>query len=266
MHGQLNDAGLELIQCAEIKNKRSFSLSRSPGVKTRDLVQLFLHLDQMQAAGVPLLDAMSDIRDTTDNDKLRDILSDIYRNITEGASMSEAMAMHPRVFGNIYLSLIKAGETTGDLNFAYKQIIKYLEWLDNLQRKMKKATRYPMVLLAVVVLVVVVMLGYVVPQIIGFIENLDQELPFYTVALMNTSDVFQSYGIHMIIVPIVAIIFYKLLRKSSNEFAYRADSLFLKMPIMGPLLKKITIARYCQTFAALYSAGISVLGCLEVFT
>lgn len=263
LHGQLNGAGLELIQCSEIKDKNGFSLSRAPSVKTRDMVQLFLHLDQMQGAGVPLLDALSDIRDTTDNDKLRDILSEIYRNVTEGASLSESMAMHPKIFGNIFISLIKAGEATGDLNFAYRQIIKYLEWLDGLQRRIKKATRYPIILLSVVILVIVVMLGYVVPQIIGFIENLDQELPFYTIALMNTSDFFQSYGVAIVVIPVISAVLYKVFRKLSDEFAYHMDALFLKMPIMGPILKKITIARYSQTFAALYSAGISVLGCLK---
>ena len=129
---------------------------RAPSVKTRDLLTLFINLEQMQGAGVPLLDALSDIRDATDNDRLRDILSEIYRSVSEGSSMSEGFAAQPKVFSNIVVSHIRAGEETGDLTFSYREILKYLKWQDALQSKMKKATRYPIILLAVVVLTIVI--------------------------------------------------------------------------------------------------------------
>jgi len=189
LYYQLQKAGMELVQCAPLVKKKGAlsSVGLLSRVKVRDLIQIFLHLEQMQSAGIPLLEALNDIRDTSDNNYLRDILTEIYRDVSEGSSLSEAMSRHPKVFTSLYISLVGSGEETGDMASAYRQLIKYLKWLGAMQTKVRKATRYPMILLAVVILTIVVMMGYVVPQIVGFIENLDQVLPFYTTALMATS-------------------------------------------------------------------------------
>jgi len=262
LYKQLQASGLELLQCSEIKDKKTLGLGRSK-VKNRDLVQLFLHLEQLQSAGVPLLDSLSDIRDTTENDKLRDIMSEIYRGVAEGASLSEAMGQHPKVFSPLTISLVKAGEHTGDLSFAYGQLIIFLKWIGELQSRIKKATRYPMILGGVVILTITVMMGYVVPQVVGFINNLDQELPIYTVALINTSEFFQNYWMYVFIVPVLLFVLYKFLRRGSENFCYKMDVLFLRMPVAGNLIRKISIARYAQTFGALYASGITILGCLK---
>lgn len=261
LHQQLQTVSLELVQCSEVKEKRAALFGG--GVKVRDLIQLFMHLEQLQSAGVPLLDSLADIRDTTDNNKLRDILSDIYRTVSEGGALSESMAQHPKIFHNLYVSLVKAGEDTGDLSFAFLQLIKYLKWVDELQTKVRKATRYPMILMVVVLLVVVVMMGLVVPQIVGFIKNMDMDVPFYTAALIATSEFFQVYWWATILGPIVLYIIYKILYRSSDNFQYQMDVIFLNMPIAGPLIRKISVARYSQTFGSLFSSGIDILGCLR---
>lgn len=253
---------MELISCSQVKQRKGGKLT-AQRIKVRDLIQLFTHLDQMQGAGIPLLDALSDIRDTTENDRLRDIMSEIYRDVSEGSSLSEAMANHPRVFSNLYISLIASGETTGDMNAIYRQLVKYLRWVDEMQRKVKKATRYPIILVVVVVLVVVVMMGFVVPEIVGFIRNLDQELPIYTTALMATSEFFKQYWWAVLLVPIFLVVLLKVGRKLSGGFAYKLDQLWLRAPIAGNLIRKINIARFAQTFGALYSSGIDVLGALK---
>lgn len=262
LFAQLQSAGLELITCSPIKpSKFNFNFKKS--VSTRDLIQLFIALEQMQSAGVPMLDAMGDIRESLENQALRDIMADIQRSISEGSSLSEAMGSHPKVFGNLYLSLIKAGEGTGDLSKSYVMLIKYLKWVDDMQAKIKKATRYPMILMGAVILTCVVMMGYVVPQVVGFIRNLNQELPIYTTALIVTSDFFRDYWVFIITAPAALFVFYKFMIKASSDFAYKADMFFLRLPVAGDLIKKINIARYSQTFAALYSSGIDVINCLK---
>jgi type IV pilus assembly protein PilC len=265
LHNQLQSAGLELIQCKPLNTKRgifggSVSMKR---VKLRDIIQFFMHMEQMQSAGVPLLDALADIRDTTENTRLRDMMTEIHRDVSDGASLSEAMAKHPKVFNNLYLSLIKAGEDTGDLTASYRELIKYLKWVDHIQSKIRKATRYPMIVCFVVFITIIVMMGYVVPQIVGFIRNMDMELPFYTVWLINTSEFFQAYWWAVIAVPILLFIIIKGLCKASDDFAYRVDSAMLRAPVMGILIRKITIARYSQTFGALFAAGIDILNALK---
>ncbi len=265
LYNQLQSSGIELIQCAKIGKKKglgSFGIYMKR-VKIRDLIQLFVHLEQMQSAGVPMLDALADIRDTTDNDALRDIMSEIYREVSEGSSLSEAMARHPKVFTNLYISLLAAGEETGDMSSAYLQLVKYLKWVDMMQSKVRKATRYPIILVVVVIATIVIMMGFVVPQIVDFIRNIDQELPWYTEWLIKTSDFFKEYWWGVLAAPVLLFALVKVLRRLSGTVAYRLDLLYLNMPVAGPLIRKISIARFAQTFAALYFSGIDVLKALK---
>lgn len=252
------------MSCSPIENKSGGGLSfLRPKVKTRDLIQFFMHMEQMQAAGVPMLECLSDIRDSSENQTLKDIMTDVYRNVSDGSSLSEALGNYPKVFGNLYISLIKAGEDTGDLQKTYAQLIKYLKWVDDMQSKIKKATRYPTILLVVVILTIVIMMGVVVPQITEFIVNLGQELPFYTTSLMATSQFVQDYWWGLLVGPIAFFVILKALKKNSETIAYHADAIALRLPIAGPLIRKVTIARYSQTFAALFSSGIDVINCLK---
>lgn len=265
LYAQLQSAGMELVSCSPLgaKTKSGLGAISFEKIKIRDIIQFFIHMQQMQDAGVPLLDALADVRDSAESNVLRDMLSDIYRDVSDGAALSEAMEKHPKVFQSLYISLVGAGEETGNLTMAYNQLVKYLKWVDEMQTKVRKATRYPMVVMVVVIVTIVVMMGFVVPQIVGFIRNLDQELPFYTQALIDTSDFFKSYWHMVLITPIALFIFIKVMRKVSDEFAYQYDALMLKMPIMGIIIRKISIARYAQTFGALFGSGIDIIASLR---
>ncbi len=253
-----------------IGEKSSSGGFKTEKVKVRDLIQFFIHMEQMQGAGVPLLDALADIRDTTSNGTLRDVMTDVHRDVSDGASLSESMALHPKIFTNLYISLIKAGEETGDLTGIYRQLVKYLLWVDQMQSNIRKATRYPIIVTGVVLLVIVVMMGYVVPQIVGFLDNLDQDLNIFTTSLVATSEFFASPlftifglpvygGFVVLITPFLLLTTLRLLRASSDDLAYQIDALYLKMPVGGILIRKITIARYAQTFGALYDSGIDIV-------
>lgn len=238
------------------------------------MIQLFVQLEQMQSAGVPLLDALSDVRDSTEHDGLRDIMSEIFRDVSDGGSLSEAMSKHPKVFKPLYISLIEAGEETGDLTSSYLQLIKYLKWVDTIQAKIRKATRYPIIVTGVVLLTIVFMMSIVVPQIVGFLKFLDLDLPWFTIWLIATSNFmveeqFNLFGLPVygsfivLLVPALLFVSVKVLRKSSDNIAYKLDSWYLQAPVVGPLIRKISIARYAQTFGALYASGIDVIGALE---
>ena len=275
MYNQLQSGGLELVQCTSL-SKRAAKL---PGltlnkIKIRDLISFFIHMEQMQSAGVPLLEALGDIRDGSDNDMMRDIMSEIYRDVRDGSSLSEAMEKHPKIFKPLYISLIKAGEDTGDLTASYLQLEKYLKWVDAMQSKIKKATRYPVIVTVVVIFVVIFMMSVVVPQIVGFLKYLDIELPWFTIWLIATSNFFIEPQFSVLGVPIYgtiivmitpAIIFAAFMgvRHSSDQAAYRIDSFYLNLPVAGNLIRKITIARYAQTFSALFASGIDVIKALK---
>jgi type IV pilus assembly protein PilC len=262
LFNQLQSANLELVSCAPLSKKKGKShfITR---VKIRDLISLFLHLDQMDGAGVPLLDALADIRDTTENTALRDAMSEIHRDVMEGSQLSEAMAKHPKIFTSLYVSLVASGEETGKMSSSYRQLIKYLKWVDAMQARVRKATRYPMILCVVVIGAVTIMMGHVVPQIVEFIRNMEFELPFATTSLIATSDFFQAYWHFVLATPIVIVMAILALRKSSEGIAYRIDRMLIEAPVMGPLIRKINIARFCQTFGALYAAGLPILAAID---
>jgi type IV pilus assembly protein PilC len=265
LFNQLQAANLELVSCTPLSKKKSKSRLMTR-VKIRDLISLFLHLDQMDGAGVPLLDSLADIRDTTENTALRDAMSEIHRDVMEGSQLSEAMAKHPRIFHNLYVSLVASGEETGKMSASYRQLIKYLKWVDGMQARIRKATRYPMILLVVVLLAVTIMMGYVVPQIVEFIRNMEFDLPFATTSLIATSDFVQAYWYVILLVPVGVIAAILGLRKSSEGIAYQIDRFLIDAPIMGPLIRKINIARFCQTFGALYAAGLPILEAIKSAT
>lgn len=255
---QLQSAGMELITFSELSKKRgpSHMLAR---VKTRDLIQLFIHLDQMEAAGIPVLESLADIRDTTDNPALRDAMSEVYRDTFEGSKLSEAMAKHPRIFKNLFVSLVASGEETGKMSASYKQLVKYLKWMDEMEVRVRKATRYPMILAVVVLGAVGIMMGFVVPQIVDFIRNMDMELPFATVALIATSDFFANNWLLVFTAPVALVIGFVAARKASDDLAFKIDQMLLSAPVFGGLIRKINIARFCQTFGALYVSGLPIL-------
>lgn len=265
LFNQLQAAGLDLVSATPLSKKKSKNHLMTR-VQVRDLIQLFIHLDQMDGAGVPLLDALADIRDTTENTALRDAMSEIYRDVSEGSTLSEAMEKHPKIFHNLYVSLIAAGEETGKMSSSYRQLVKYLKWVDEMQRRVRKATRYPMILLVVVLAAVTIMMGFVVPQIVEFIRNMEFELPFATTSLIATSDFFQAYWWAVVAVPLALTFAFIALRKSSEGMAYKIDNMILNAPVMGVLIRKINIARFCQTFGALYAAGLPILHSIKSAT
>lgn len=274
LYAQLQSTGVELVDCKPIGSSGALGkIIPSRKVPLREIIQLFIQLEQLQSSGVPLLDSLSDLRDSNDNQTLKDAMRDIYRSVAEGSSLSEAMETHPKIFNAMIVSLVKSGEDTGDMASSYRQLIKYLNWVDDMQVKVRKATRYPIIVCFVVIITIAVMMGIVVPQIIGFLDTIGQDLPIYTTALMAVSDFFVEPffhiffipvygGIFVITFPIFLIVVISILRRMSKDFAFLVDKAFINMPVFGPIIRKIAIARYAQTFGALYASGVSVLEAL----
>lgn len=264
LFNRLQAGGMALVDAKEITEKanklQALTMSR---VKTRDLIQLFVHLEQLQKAGVPLLDALSDVRDTAESTRLRDVMSDVYNEVSEGSSLSKAMGNHPGVFESIIVSLINAGEETGNLSSSFEQLIDHLKWTDAMNTKVKKATRYPKILVAVVVLVIYVMMNYVVPEVTGFLKEMGQELPGITTALMATSDFVTSYFLYIVLAAVLAYILLRIGRAMSDSFRYYTDYVALRIPGVGTVIRKITLSRFCSTFAVLFTSGLEILKCLE---
>ena len=264
LFNRLQEQSCSLLDCKEMSDKAGkLAQLLAKKIKLRDLIQMFVHLEQLQKAGVPLLDSLSDVRDTAESTRLRDIMDDVYNEVASGSSFSNALAKHPGTFEAIFISLINAGEETGNLTQSFSQVIKHLKWTDGMKSKIKKATRYPKILLVVVFGVISLMMGYVVPEVVGFLKNIGQELPGVTLALIATSEFFRSYLVHMVVGFIALFIAYKVARAMSEDFLYYSDYVSLRIPVLGDLSRKISLSLFCQTFAVLFTSGLEILKCLD---
>jgi type IV pilus assembly protein PilC len=257
---RLKQIGLELVTFRELKEKKGGAGGR---IKLQDMIVMCLHLEQLGRAGVPLLDAIADVRDSTDSMKLKNVMNGVYSYIKNGEILSKALAHYPRIFNEVFVGLIAASEKTGNFSEAFLHIADHLKWTADLRRKVKKAVRYPIALLVVMSGVISVLMIFVVPKLIDFIVAQGFDIPWHTRALIATSHAFVNYWYLIFGVPVVISVLFTLAYRMSDGFAYRMDGIILKIPIFGNVSRKLNMARFTHFFAVLFNSGIDILESLQ---
>jgi len=251
---RLKEVGLDLVNYKE-QSKKSGGKSK---IALKDMIILCLHLEQLSRAGVPIHEALADVRDSTESKKLRDIMTDVLEKVKTGSKLSEALANYPRVFNEVFVGLIAAGEKTGKLTESFVHMSHHMKWSADLRRKVKKAVTYPIVLLFVMSGVIAILMIFVVPKLIKFIIDQGFVIPIHTRALIATSEAFQNYWYVIFGVPIGLFMFLMMLYRTSEAFAYQMDNFVLKLPIMGPTVRKINLARFTHFFSVMFRSGIDI--------
>jgi len=262
LYQQLSKLGLMLVDSKPVKEKKAI-LGGGRSIQARDKIQFFVHLEQLQAAGVPLIDSLTDVRDSADDPALRDLTTDIINDVTGGTPLSQAFEKHPKVFGDLYAALVAAGEETGKLTDSFAHLVRHVKWEDAIRKRIVKASRYPIAVLFVIVGMLMFMMGFVVPGIVEFLKSNNAELPPITVALISTSSFVQGYWWVILLTPIGLTLAITLLRNSSDKMKYAFSCLGLRLPKIGPLTSKIAISRFTHFFAVMFQSGVPILQCLE---
>lgn len=262
LENKLKQSGLDLLH-ASIVNEVKF-LNRFGGVSLQEIILICLHLHHLEKAGVPILDSIGDLRDTSTNPKVKEVMMDLYDSLKNGLMLSEAMAKHPKVFDNIFIGLIKTGERTGNLAEVFEHLENHYKWVIQLHKKVKKATYYPLFLFVLMSGVIGLMMGFVIPKITVFLVAQNIPLPVYTVALINTSNFILKNWAILLSTPIAFYILVKFLCSRSLKFACLFDRVKLKSPVIGKVIRKIEIARFCHFFGIMFKSGIGILECLQV--
>src|SRR5262249_25636922 len=149
LYQQLQGLGLMLLDSKTVKTG-ALTSAMSRGIDAREKIQFFVHLEQLQAAGVPLIDSLTDVRDSTDAPRLRDLVATVLNDVQGGAPLSEAFAKHPKIFGDMYSSLIAAGEDSGNLTAAFQHLVHHTRWEESIRKRVTKAVRYPAVVLILI--------------------------------------------------------------------------------------------------------------------
>ena len=262
LYQALRDTGLELVE-ARLQGRRRSILAFLRRVPSRELIQLCIHMTELNKAGVPLLEGLSDIRDSTESPILRDALSEVAREVSEGANLSSAFARHPKIFDHIFVSLIATGEQTGNLTESFAHLSHHLKWAADMRAKMAKAARYPLFTLIVAMGVMFFLMMFVVPQVIELLKATGTELPFVTVSLIVFSDFIGGYWWALIGGTVGTVLLTRLLQRSSEGFAFWLDGLWLRLPVVGSTSRKIALSRFAHFFSVTYSSGIEILRCLD---
>ena len=254
---RLSRMGLDLINFKEVKV--SSTSSRQGKVRREDLIAFCFHLEQLTSSGVPVLDGLVDLRDSIDSPRMREVVAGVVESIGGGKNLSDALAEYPQVFDVVFVNLIRAGEYSGKVGDVLRSITANLKWQDEQAALIKKLVMYPMFVGSVVMLVVLFLMTYLVPQLVSFIANMGQELPIHTKVLLAVSDFFVSFWWLVMITPILLFVGFTIGMRASPSFAFFVDTNKLRIWMIGPIMKKMILARFASYFALLYSSGITVL-------
>jgi len=258
---RLKRGGLDLIDAKVDRGKLSI---RSKKIKRSELITFFFNLEQLTSAGVPLLEALADLRDTMSDQSFREILASLVESIEGGKKLSQAMALHPEAFDKIFISLTHAGEESGRLPEVMQHITESLKWQDEMASHTKTIMIYPAFVGTIVLAITFFLMIYLVPQLVGFIKGMGMDIPIQTRILLATSAFFVDYWYVLIAVPVVLPIIAKIVINFSPEMQFRFDKLKLDLWVTGPILRKIILARFANTFAIMYGSGISILSCIGI--
>jgi type IV pilus assembly protein PilC len=258
---RLSRMGLDLINGAP-----SSTRSRLIGgnrVTRQDLINFCFHLEQLATAGVPVMEGLVDLRDSVENPRFREVVSGLVESIEGGRNLSGSLAEYPEVFSKVFVSLVRSGEQTGKLPEVLKSLSESLKWEDELAEQTKKLLMYPVIVGSIVLLVTLFLMIYLVPQMVGFIRNMGQAIPWYTQALIFVSNLFVSYWWAIIAAPFIAWFVLKWMMRTNPKVAYAVDRYKLGIPIIGPILRKIVLSRFASSFGMMYGSGITVLDAIR---
>ena len=261
LESKLEKTGAVLITAKE----RSAGLfARKKKITRRDIIDFYIYMEQMLEAGIPIIEALVDFRDALEPTQFKHVINSLISQIESGKSLSDAMAEYGKVFSNLMVELVRVGEMSGELVSIFGELKTSLMWQDELIAKTKKVLMYPMFVGTVVFGVLCFMMIYLVPQMVGFITEMGGELPFHTIALIAVSEFFVEYWYMLLIAPVLLFIVTKLLINKNSKARLLFDKNILQIPWLGPILKKIILARFSTNFALMYRSGIGILDALKI--
>ena len=263
LEARLRLLGMDLID-ARLHAGRSLLGSRS--IPRRELISFCVHLETTLTARVQLIEALADLAEATAHQRFREIISVVLDNVREGKPFSVALSEHPQAFDRVFVGLVESGERSGHLEEVFARLAANLKWQDEIVSATKKALTYPGFTLAVLVAVTVFILLYLVPELSSFIKSAsDGALPAQTQLLLTLSEGLQAYWPFLPLIPVVLFALYlALTHLGSEELRRRADGWKLRIPIVGPILSRLAIARFAGLFGMLYASGLPVMAALEV--
>jgi len=268
---QLSEKGLWLVGLVRVKKSGSILdfeldgiLGSLLGVGLRDLVIFCRQFSSLVNSGVAMIRTLTILSEQAENPSFSKILKSIKADVEQGSSLSESFAKFPKVFDKFFISMIKAGETGGVLDDVLNRIAKFMEDKEKLSSKIKSAMAYPVLVSILATIIFFVMLTVILPKFSQIFTRLGSELPAYTQFLIDISNYLRSPLLFVFIIMLICLVFGFKKIYSTDKGKYFIDNICLKLPIVGGLIKKVSVARFTRTFGTLIKSGVPILASLEI--
>jgi type IV pilus assembly protein PilC len=233
------------------------------GIKKIEISRFTRQFATMISAGLPMVQCLDILGNQVENKELVKVVNSVKEGVQGGATLSESMARHPKVFDTLYTNMVEAGEVGGALDSILNRLAGYREKADKLVRKVKGAMVYPAVVVVVALGVTIGMLAYIVPVFAGMFSSLNAELPLPTQVVLDISNFLQANMLYLLLGLIgFSVVFIWWKKTPSGNLQW--DKFMLRTPVLGNLIKKSSIARFTRTLGTLLSSGVSILEALDI--
>lgn len=253
---ELRKQGAFLIK-AKVRSRQKRTTDGN--VDRRELLAFLEFLAGSFTAGIPLLTILDDVPRRLRSPKLKAIIGEVRTAVAdEGKSLSEAMALHPRAFPQLFIATIQAGEASGQLAFSLEQLVEYMDWQENISASVRQATMYPIVVLGAVSLLVIGLVGFAFPRLIPILQMRDVELPLPTRIIMTSSLLIRDQWM-MLLLAIVAVVVTVVLIRRNERGRYLMDAAILRIPVVGQFVVEVNMARVVTYLSLFYRTGVDLL-------
>jgi type IV pilus assembly protein PilC len=242
---------------------KAINVTFGTGVKTREVVIFTRQFATMINSGLPLVQSLTILAEQTENKRFAVIITEVLNDIQSGQTLADAMGKHPKIFTELYVNMVAAGEAGGILDTILLRLAVFLEKNDALVRKIKGAMTYPAVMLFVVTACTTILLWKVVPVFAGIFTDAGVELPLPTRAVLAVSAFLQSY-MWVLVLMVVGFVFAIRAYYKTPSGQLNLDRLLLNMPVLGGLVRKSSVSRFTRTLGTLISSGVSILEGLQI--
>jgi type IV pilus assembly protein PilC len=242
---------------------KEISIHFGSGVRTREIVIFTRQFATMINAGLPLVQSLTILAEQTENARFQHVISAVLHDIQAGQTLADSMRRHPKIFTDLYVNMVAAGEAGGILDTILNRLASFLEKNDALSRKIKGAMTYPAVVLLVVIGATTILLWQVVPVFASIFQGAGMALPTPTRVVLGISEFLQNY-IHLLFLGLLALAFAVRQYHRTPSGQLKIDRFLLRLPILGPLIRKAAVSRFTRTLGTLVASGVSILEGLEI--
>ena len=232
-------------------------------VRMEDLTVMTRQLSTLVGASIPLVDALSALYEQTDSPAMKKTIAQVRDSVNEGLAFAEALAQHKRVFPELYINMVRAGEVSGALDVVLLRLAEFMEGQHRLKSRIGSAMLYPIFLLGISLLVLLYLLTAVVPKVVGMFESMNQVLPLPTRILIAVSQFLASTW-WMLAIALVAGIILLLRWKKTERGARRFDRFTMNLPVFGSIYRKVSVARFARTLGTLLASGVPIIESLRI--